>query len=249
MSGYVSARFDFTEETITQKIFVIASSYRSGSTLVGLSLWKDGRFGAPFEYLNFEKHMDYMMARLGSTDFDEYLQRLIPLRTSRNGVFGVKAHFHHFEAFVEKSKSWRDSVASAKFLYVNRSDKIAQAISMAKALQNNAWSSFSKTRKVPLFYSKDLIDDCLNEVMEQTRGWWGWFEARNIRPHIINYEEFVENPIENIRRVAEWFGVDLDVGEAINLPMSERQSDQTNFEWTERYLEESRSTKKIMHRQ
>ena len=38
------------------------------------------------------------MARLGLESVDDYLARLMPLRTSANGGFGVKCHYHHFEA-------------------------------------------------------------------------------------------------------------------------------------------------------
>lgn len=239
MSGYVSARFDFAKRESVSKILVVASSYRSGSTYLSLSLWSDGRFGAPFEYFNYEKHMDYMMARLGTDEVDDYIQKLVRLRTSRNEVFGVKLHFHHFEAIVKSSPVWRDQLRIARFIYVNRKDKIAQAVSMAKALQDNAWSSFGRPRASPLFYSRELIEDCLREVMTQTEGWWRWFAAENIHPFVVNYEEFALDVPGHVARIAEWFGVEGDVREVVKLPITERQSDSVNREWIRRFLAES----------
>jgi LPS sulfotransferase NodH len=238
MSGYVSARFDFARQEAVSKVLVVASSYRSGSTYVSLSLWRDGRFGAPFEYFNFEKHMDYMMARLNANHIDDYIEKLIPIRTSKNGAFAVKAHFHHFEFVVKKSATWQRYLPAAKFLYIHRNDKLAQAVSMAKALQNNAFTSLGTARRVPLFYSRELIEDCLQEVMAQSEGWWRWFETAKVEPYVINYEDFLRGEKEHIERIASWFGVDRAVPDVVRLPMIERQSDHVNREWIERYLAE-----------
>jgi trehalose 2-sulfotransferase len=238
MSGYVNARFDFAERATASKLVVVASSYRSGSTYVALSLWSDGRFGAPFEYFNFEKDMDYMMARLRVDDIEEYLRQLIRLRTSSNGVFGIKAHFHHFEWMLGRSSVLRENLKIARFVYVNRKNKIAQAVSMARALQDNAWISFSRPRQAPVFYSKELIEECLRELMVQSEGWWKWFNANQIQPFVVNYEEFVADANAHVAKIAKWSGVDGDVADVVNLPMIDRQSDALNREWTDRFLAE-----------
>lgn len=242
MSGYVSARFDLPRRD-AERMLVVASSYRCGSTYLSSLLWADGRFGAPFEYFNFEKHMLLMMARFGEDNPDKFFVELIKRRTSNNGVFSVKAHFHHFEAMLSKSTEWERAHANAFYVYVNRGDKIAQAVSMAKALQSNAWVSFETARQVPLFYSSELIDECLREVMRQTTGWWKWFEKNKISPYIVNYEEFTVDPLGAIDQLALWFRVDGDKRDPIALPMTETQTDAVNREWIERYVADNRSRK------
>jgi LPS sulfotransferase NodH len=240
VSGYVSARFDLPNHGPPKKVLTIASSYRCGSTYVSQSLWSDGRFGAPFEYFNFEKHMEFMIARLGVDDNDEYIRKLMGLRTSSNQVFGVKAHYHHFEAMLAKSAVWREYLGRMHFVYVNRNDKIAQAVSMCKAIQTNAWVSFERAREAPLFYSRELIEQCLREVMSQTEGWWRWFRARNIRPYVVNYEEFVEDVTSHIERISVWFGVEGDIAKAVTIPLVEKQFDRINREWIDRFLSEAK---------
>jgi LPS sulfotransferase NodH len=240
MSGYVSARFDLPKQSHLRKVMVIASSYRCGSTFISQSLWSDGRFGAPFEYFNFEKQMDYMMARMGGIEIEEYIPKLIELRTSSNQVFGVKAHFHHFEAMHKKCAAWRELQEKTSYLYVNRNDKIAQAVSMCKAIQTNAWISLERTREIPLFYSKELIDQCLREVMAQTEGWWRWFRYQGIQPYVVNYEEFQDDVPAHIEKIAHWLGVEGDVAQVVKLPMVERQSDGINREWIGRFTAESK---------
>lgn len=240
MRGYVGPRFDFSEPRAVERVLIIASSYRCGSTYLSAALWADGRFGAPFEYLNFEKHMDVMMARLGAEDIDEYLRKIVRLRTSPNGVFSVKAHFHHFNAAVQRSSAWNNYLEGAEFLYVDRKDKIAQAVSMARALQDNAWTSFEGAHQVPLFYSKEFIDACLKEVMDQTQAWWRWFEMREIQPYIADYETFRQDMPHQVADIADWFGVPSDEPHPVKLPMTEQQADQINRQWIERFVAESK---------
>ncbi|CVI57330.1 Stf0 family sulfotransferase [Agrobacterium leguminum] len=239
MQGYSSLRFDLPLQTI-ERVLVVASSYRCGSTYLSSLLWADGRFGAPFEYFNFEKHMIVLMARLGAVDAESYLRELIKRRTAPNGTFGIKCHFHHFEAMVQQSEWWMGQHRSARYLYVNRLDKIAQAVSMAKALQTNSWVSFEVARKVPLFYSHDLIRDCLQEVMTQTSAWWKWFERNGITPFTVNYEDLQDRPTDIIAGIANWFGVSSQPLNPIEVPMPAIQSDATNLEWQNRFISESR---------
>jgi LPS sulfotransferase NodH len=235
MSGYVTAKFDLASGSAVKKILVIASSYRSGSTQLSTLLWRDGRFGAPFEYFNFEKHMHYMMARFNTTDFDEYTERLFQVRTSRNGIFSVKAHAHHFSEMLTKSRVLARAVGSAQFIYINRQDKIAQAVSMAKALQTNAWNSFERPRNVPLFYSFDFIQACLDETMAQTKAWWRWFNDNGVQPHVINHEEFTQDGPAHVARLAKWVGAEDVAASAVTPLLTARQADSINEEWISRY--------------
>jgi len=56
-----------------------------------------GWLGAPWEYLEYKVMMPTMMARLKATSFPDYMEKLMACRTSGNGVFGLKAHFHQFD--------------------------------------------------------------------------------------------------------------------------------------------------------
>src|SRR5215831_8187977 len=97
MSGFSSVRYDFARSTEPDRAYIVASSYRSGSTHLCRCLWETGVMGAPWEYLNFENEMRAMWGRLGAKGPADYLAKLLAHRTSSNGVFGMKAHFHHFE--------------------------------------------------------------------------------------------------------------------------------------------------------
>jgi LPS sulfotransferase NodH len=242
MPGYGSARYDLPRCAEVGKVFVIASAYRAGSTMLATTLWEKGTFGAPWDYFNFEsREMDIMMARIGAKSLDEYVAKLFQLRVSPNGVFGTKTHFHHFESVLQQSKELRRRLAGARYIYVNRRDKIAEAISMAKALQTNSWTSFASARRVPLFYSHEFISDCLREVMRQTEDWWRWFGSCAIEPYVVEYEEFIADVPAGVDGIARWLNIDVRSGAEVVLPKVERQSDGVNREWQERFLAETKA--------
>ena len=54
-------------------------------------------------------------------------------------------------------------LAPVTFIYINRRDKVAQAISMAKAMQTNAWISFDQVTGKNTRYDADFIEQCKNE--------------------------------------------------------------------------------------
>src|SRR6266851_225014 len=143
-------RLDFGHAVPLRKSYVIASSFRSGSTLLCVKLWETGLLGAPWEYLNFYNEMPLMMARLKSASPEDYVTKLLACRTTSNGVFGVKAHFHDFSSALGR-------------------DKLAQAVSMAKAHQSESWTSLSAPNREALRYSKQEIARCFKEANRQSR--------------------------------------------------------------------------------
>jgi trehalose 2-sulfotransferase len=239
MSGYASARYDFPHPVPVRRRYVVASTYRSGSTHLCVALWTTGLMGAPWEYLNFEGDMQGLMARLGAASTADYVARLLALRTSANGVFGLKAHFTHFDAALRSFPQLYDHLRDAKFIYMSRGDVGAQAVSMAKALQTNAWLSLAKPRRVPLFYSSEFILACLSEIREQAEGWARWFETHDIAPLVADYETLLSEPQGTVDSIVRFAGVTPQAVAPINLVQPERQADHTNAEWLQRFADDA----------
>jgi LPS sulfotransferase NodH len=235
MSGFVSPRYDLNHGGPPSKVYVVASSYRSGSTHLCHCLWETGVLGAPWEYLNYENDMRVMLLRLGASGVTDYFIKLLACRTSRNGVFGVKAHFHHFEAAFKAFPGMLKALPPVQFIYINRRDKVAQAVSMAKSIQTNAWLSLSRPRRTPLFYSADFIAACLEEVEAQTQGWMQWFAANGIKPFNVDYEDLLSDEQGIIDSIIALMNVASDEPDLVVLPKVERQSDAINAEWIRRY--------------
>lgn len=235
MSGYCSGRYDWPDCGVPRSFIVIASTYRSGSSFLSSMMWRCGCFGAPWEYFNYERDMEYMQIRLHAENVDDYLVKLMKCRTSANGVFSVKAHFHHFENVLAKSRIATGLARKSGYLYIDRTNKIQQAVSLARAIQSNAWMSLVTARRTPLFYSFDFIKACYEELQVQAAGWHRWFETQGVTPFVIRYEEFVASPKEWLRQIAEHFGIAFDETAEIAVAVPERQADALNDEWVERF--------------
>ena len=236
---FTDPRLDFGRAVPLRKSYLIASSFRSGSTLLCVKLWETGVLGAPWEYLNFYNEMPLMMARLKPTSPEDYIDKLLACRTSSNGVFGVKAHFHDFSTALERYKGLPERLAPISYIYIDRRDKLAQAVSMAKAHQSESWTSLAKPNREALRYSKQEIARCFEEANRQGRSWRRWFRDHGIAPALIDYEDLVADPTTVVRNVVEMLGVGGDTPDKVLVPKIEKQSDDMNADWIDRYRREA----------
>ena len=92
-----------------------------------------------------------------------------------------------------------------------------------------------------MFYSREFIGDCLREVMRQTEDWWRWFGSCAIEPYVVDYEEFIADVPAGVAEIAHWLDIEFNADEEVVLPKVERQSDDINREWKERFLAETKS--------
>lgn len=237
-NGYTSANLDFRPAEL-KKAYIVASSFRSGSTHLSISLWETGVLGAPCEYFNYDIDKRFMFARLGCPSPADYYRKLITCRTSKNGIFGVKAHYLHFAKSLVEYPPLLEILSPLMFIYINRRDKIAQAVSMARALQTNVWLAFQQQRRTPLFYSREFIQECLREVYFQVNSWKTWFEERGIEPLVVNYETLLADKAGVVQSIVRRLGAENDDPEEVVLPKPAVLSDGVNAEWIRRFREET----------
>lgn len=237
-SIWMEPQLDFPRAVPLRKSYIIASSYRCGSTFVCSLLWRSGVLGAPAEYLNIgagRMSRDIMMNRLGAVTPESYFAKLLQCRTSSNGVFGMKAHFPHFEAALTWYPSMQDILSPTTFIYVDRKDALAQAISMAKALQTDAWQSVDDKIIETAVYKEVSIAQCLHALQQQKLGWLRWFERNSITPFVVHYEDALEDGAAVADTVKELLDVTNDKPDEVCVPAVEKQGDQESREWRDRF--------------
>lgn len=230
--------FDFRHSAPLQKSYIIASVPRSGSQFLASELWKTGVLGAPCEYLFPAYDMRPMMNRLKAISPANYIEKLLGCRTSRNGVFGMNVHIQHFSAFLRGYPEVLDVLAPLAFVYTTRRNKIAQAVSMAKAYQTSAWTSQMKSSPSAL-YNRTLIETCLQDLEQQERDWEQWFASHNVTPFRVVYEDLIADRARIVQSIMELLGVEDDKPEDVELPSVDKQSDGTNKEWISRFEAET----------
>jgi trehalose 2-sulfotransferase len=233
-------RLDFAHRTPMRKSYIVASSPRSGSTYLCRLLGQSGLLGAPSEVLNPGFDLRGFKNRFKVSSPADYIAELIARRTAKSGVFGLKAHFENFESFLKEYPELLDVLSPVTYIYINRRDRVAQAVSMARALQTNQWSSQGeKGPKPQLRYDRELIANSMKEVELQDAGWLNWFKANKVTPFRLTYEDLLDDPAGTVRSVVEYFEVQNAERDEVKVPPVEKQSDDTNQEWIERFRRET----------
>ncbi len=234
-------RLDFNHFVPLRKSYIVASSYRSGSNYFCWELWRTGVLGAPVEFLNPYDALPVLMNRFKASSPADYITKLVERRSSKNGVFGLKTHSHHFEAFLKQYPSLLEALSPVTFIHINRRNKLAQAVSMAKALQSDFWTSRIESERPPLQYDRELIAKCLEEVQQQELKWPRWFEAHNIKPFHVVYEDLIADTPKVIRSIVELLGVENDERDDVLVPPTKRQGDGTYRDWIDRFERETQT--------
>jgi len=240
-------RLDFNHFVPLRKSYIVASSYRSGSNYLCWELWRTGVLGAPVEFLNPYDALPVLMNRFKASSPADYITKLIAHRSSKNGVFGLKTHSHHFEVFLKQYPALLEALSPVTFIHINRRNKLAQAVSMAKALQTDFWTSRIESERPPAQYDRELIEKCLEEVEQQELKWPRWFEAHNIKPFRVLYEDLLADTPKVIRGIVELLGVENDEPDEVHVPPTNRQGDGTNRNWIERFKQETQGRRKRRH--
>ena len=125
--------------------YIICSSPRCGSNLLSEILHAQDGLGVPIAYLHLPAHFPFLAHRWNClndnyVDIHKYFKSCFRWRTSKNGVFGMKTHWNHFEYFL-KSGILHYYFPNTKFVFLRRQDLLGQAISLELANQTGQWTS------------------------------------------------------------------------------------------------------------
>lgn len=217
--------------------YVLATIPRSGSTFFSHELWKTGHLGAPLEYLNFDGGM-----LLGDGRFNPYdhFCAVKKVRTSPNGVFGVKIFPNDIKTVIAKCRPLFEEILHYKFVYLTRDEKLKQAISYTRAKQTGAWAADITESRIPVFNQSD-IDLSLQQIEIQEKFWSSFFERFSIQPLHLTYEHVSDNPLKAIGEVAGFLGVQISPIPAICIPKVKMQADALSSQWAAKYAFEKAS--------
>jgi LPS sulfotransferase NodH len=235
----VSARFDFPAATAARRMVIVGSTPRSGSTLLCRALWLSGAVGAPCEYFGYEYSMVQMMVRLRVGSMRDYVERLLALRTGPNGVFGCKMHWDSFQFTVQAGLL--PTLPPQSFVLVEREDRVAQAVSFARAAQTNQWAAGQPAMGQPR-YDGTLIGALLKRTEHQIKAWRDTLR-QNRRDYLaVTYEQLVRDPGGTVDGVLQRLGLARDPAFRMDLPPLLPQRDALSRDWAERFRRENPGT-------
>lgn len=229
--------------------YVIASTPRCGSNLLQRALWRTARAGAPEEYFAEGYLSDYAERwpdilrnegeGLGRIDLLEYRARLFQHRTTPNGVFGIKLHGSHLRDLEKQKARPEDLFPGARFVWMRRHDRVAQAVSYAMADQTGVWILDGEwlPDKQPVgqpAYDFDVILQCLRIILDEESLWSQYLASQPFEAMIVWYEDLVARYEDVVRTCLRFVGVINDLNE-VPEPRIRRQATRLNAEWTQRF--------------
>jgi trehalose 2-sulfotransferase len=248
-------------EAMGHATYVIASTPRSGSSLLAAGLVATGVAGRPEEYFT----PDYIAAYKEDLNlpmncsWPEYLAKVMEFAATENGVRGVKIHWRHV-VWLAQALGFPDDPGdvlerlfpTAVFVNIVRADQRAQAISLFRAEATGEWfrshgSSRSVrpwglylTRPKPGSAAADLtaVAPTYEQIVEMEQSldaeqaaWTNHFTSRRCSVLTVQYEELDANYLGEIARVLQFLGADPAHATGLPKPPLERQADHVNESW------------------
>jgi LPS sulfotransferase NodH len=206
-----------------------------------------------------DSQLDRDAERVASWSRDDYaghLEASIREGTTPNGVFGAKMMWGYFDDFLELSRGiprfggmgdgslMNTAFPQLTYVFVSRSDKVRQAVSLWKALQTWIWrkgEGSGSDEPLPAqraIYSFDGIDHLLDQLRRHEDAWRGYFFRIGQRPLSILYEEVANDLDATVTRILDALGLTNPTSTAPAERAMSRQSDDLSESWVQNYLED-----------
>ncbi|SEK88070.1 LPS sulfotransferase NodH [Roseovarius azorensis] len=227
---------DFPPTPVIHRV-AICTTPRCGSHFLGHQMRALNCFGYPLEYLN-PGNWPIWEARARSSGAADTFHFIKSVRTGPNGVFSIKLHHEHLEAFVEREFD----PLSYRFIHLRRRDLVRQAVSFARAQQTGAWIS-DMPERAKARYDRKLIAAKLDAIAEWNAGWTSFLVSLGVQPLELFYEDVVADREGAMRRIATYLGIELpevSTCEDVFQPKAQRASDDPTEVWVARFTAENR---------
>lgn len=129
------------------------------------------------------------------------------------------------------------ALSSPKYIYLTRRDRLRQAVSFARAIQTEQWSSLDSVSSEPR-YDRDAITAARRALEAEESNWEQFFARHGIRPYRLVYEDLDAVPHDTLAALLRFLG--YEEARSIALPSSQlhRQADGETEVWVERYRRE-----------
>jgi trehalose 2-sulfotransferase len=245
---------------MTVASYIICATPRSGSTLLCDLLSQTGVAGHPNSFYRQESLADFVkewsLAPGSGIDFERrFLAAAIKAGTGDTGTFGMRVMWPSMPYLLEQlgrlfpDKTTDTARLSAAFgaplyIHLQRKDRVAQAISRAKAEQSGLWHRHAdgsarelvKEFQAPV-YDRIQLERCIAEAEEHEAHWHRWFDTIGITPLELTYEDLSADPTATLARTLGALGKDPDIAARVTVQTA-RLADAQSRDWAERFRDE-----------
>ena len=241
---------------LSKKSYIVCSTPRTGSSFFCSLLKSTGLAGYPESYFR-KQDIDRWALKLGVTNSlneivnpDEYVNAVVKSGSTDNGIFATRIMWGTMQEVLgdfllageddlhTDLEVLTEVLGQMKFVYLQRSDVVAQAVSRWRAEQTNVWHNLEDSKDVTpdieLEYNFEKIHGFVLEVEEHSEHWNKWFLENNIQPHKVIYEDLINEPMNVIKKTLSYLEIDVPEDISISAP-NKKLADEVNREWIERY--------------
>lgn len=222
-------------------VYCIAFTARSGSSWLVDLLTKTRKLGDPREYFNQEA-ASYAISQSGCRNVRDYFDHIRTVRQS-DGVFGLKAAYHHMSKLMDEGYGDLLERVDAWFL-LRRRDYVAQAVSLYRASRSGVFHSYQRQGDIAdtPYECSPIVRFALGALVAEFH-LAEYFRARAITPVELWYEDMVEEGAEAvIHQFLDRLGIDMTESEiaAMNIqPSFEKLADERSAALAEQFRREN----------
>ena len=193
----------------TLKKLLILSTPRSGSSMFCEVLHSTGKIGECLEWLNPRYMQAYAQVKqLTQVNINEYLNYIVQRTIGDTGVFAVNVHIDQYLFLLKQSFD----VMSLNFdaiVYLERKDKVAQAVSLAKASISDQWSHDTKPKDNIAGLDEVDIAGSLHQILH-----WQKIYRTQLKSKVK--DEFYYEEFSNLNDLSPFNGVLASLGIGID---------------------------------
>ncbi len=238
------------------KSYRIWTSPRTGHTLLAQLLEDTGIAGKPGEHLTMHEE-ELLIEKFPGNTFHEVVQKIWDAGTDRNGIFSCKfdGHAWHYNAVKKQLKAlkgapvthndevfWSHLFPSCKNIFLTRRNKIKQAVSWWKAIQDNTWhlQNGDKRKHQEAFYQDKYDFNALLHLLKETNlreaSIEAYFNQYNIRPLTLVYEDYIQDISGTLLTILRY--LDLEIPDIIPDPAYQKTADGHSEKWVKKLRED-----------
>ncbi len=240
---------------MAHRALLICATPRSGTTLLCDLLRETGVAGRPNSFYR-QQSIDNYARRLGvapGPDFERrYLAAIIAEGSGDTGLFAMRVMWPSlpeltaklaalFPAETDDAGRIAAAFGAPLYLFVERRDRVPQAISRLRAEQSGLWhrhADGSERERVkddnPPVYDAAQLAAYVAEAEADNAAWEAWFAAEKIAPLRLSYEELAADPQGVLAKVLAALGRDPAIALTVE-PRTAKLADAESRQWAERF--------------
>lgn len=222
-------------EPVKKPISILIFINRSGSSVISEYLRATREFSGFGEPLSHGLVIE-RCEQHGLTTFKGYLDWLMENICVPGTEFGMKANLDQVLMLL-RSGAIGQYFDNVKWIFVQRVDVLAQAVSYSIAQQTQQWVSVENQIGAQPEYRFDELEGLLYEFSDTYAAIMALLGISGISPYHLTYEQFRKDPQGETARLAHYLGVERPTIDIDKLRM-EKQANELNQQFREQFVKD-----------